>query len=431
VLKVLFSAIFILSCLLATASGESNFFKKYPGQASNCGYAIAVSPTGKIGVAGLQFNNSDERTLLHGQMDADGKGTSLYTFDTGRADDTVSAIAATGDGGFIVASNTSGDSTNRDILIMKVKSDGAVAWKKRITTSNHEIVYSMAKVPGGYVLVGANVANDVDALLIKITESGSIAWKKSYATTDEDFGYAVTSTEQGELLMAGIQVNSPFVLKLSATGRRIWGRLIPTEIYSADGRLSILDTGGFHFLIGTSTEGEHAHGGIEHTGISVTKLTSNGSIVWTREYFSKDAIVAWNATVATNGNIIIAGHAGSITAKALLFEINTDGKFQWKRAYFTENSAAFNVVSSGESIFITGCTGKDRLELYLAKADVKGNIPQACGRWKNITMGVDLIPDSTIPFAPQEKTFSGVSASSSITTRKMNSDSKDLCNPDK
>jgi hypothetical protein len=428
-LKVLFAAILIFTYIQTQALAESNFFKKYPGQASNCGYAVAVSPTGNIGVAGLQFDNSDERTVLHGQMDPEGKGTSLYTFDTGRADDTVSAIAATGDGGFIIASNTSGDSTNRDILIMKVKSNGTIAWKKRITTSNHEIVYSMTKVPGGYVLVGANVSNDVDALLIKITESGSIAWKNSYASSDADFGYAVTATDQGELLMAGIQVNSPFLLKLSATGRRIWGRLIPTEIYSADGRISILNSGGFYFLVGTSTKGEHAHGGIEHTGISVTKLSSNGQLLWTREYFSKDAIVAWNATTATNGNIIIAGHAGSITAKALLFEINTDGKFQWRRAYSSENSSVFNVVSSGESIFITGCTGKDRLELYLAKADAKGNIPQACGRWKNFTMGVDVIPDSTIPFSPQEKSFSGVAASTTIATSKMNSGSKDLCNP--
>ena len=129
-----------------------------------------------------------------------------------------------------------------------------------------------------------------------------------------------------------------------------------------------------YYLVGTSNRGEHSHGGPEHTGISVSKLTSIGELVWTREYHSEDAAVAWNATAGNNGNIIVAGHSGAVTAKALVFELNPDGKIRWKRAYYTENSAAFNVVLSDTSTFITGCTGKERLELYVAKIDARGNI---------------------------------------------------------
>jgi hypothetical protein len=426
-LKFLIAVILIL-IFLPIALADTGFFKKYPGQISNCGYAVALSSAGNIGVAGLQFENAERRSLIHGQMDADGIATTLYTYDTGRVDDTLSAVAASTDGGFILAANTSGANTNRDILVMKVKSNGSIAWKKRITTANHEIVYGINRVAGGYILVGANaISGNVDALLVKVTESGAIVWKKSYGDSEAEFGYSVTSTDEGGLIMAGVKEESPFILKLDSSGRRVWGRLIPTETYSADGRITIVKSGSFYFLVGTSSEGGHAHGGIEHTGISVTKLSSKGEMLWTREYFSRDPIVAWSATAGQNGNLVIAGHAGALTAKALLFEINPDGKFRWRRAYFAENSSAFSVVLSNENILITGCTGKERLELFVARSDTQGNIPQACGRWRNITMGVDIIQDEIIGFTPEEKSFSGASASSTITTRRINSGSKDLC----
>jgi hypothetical protein len=427
-LKFLFVVIPILIFLPIDISADASFFKKYPGQVSNCGYAVALSPAGNIGVGGLQFENAEKRTLIHGQMDPDGKTTTLYTYDTGRVDDTLSAIVASTDGGFILAGNTTGVTTNRDILLLKVRPNGTIAWRKRITTANHEIVYGITRADGGYILVGANaISGNVDALLVKITESGAIVWKKSYGDSDAEFGFSVASTDEGGLIMAGVKEDSPFILKLDSNGRRLWGRVIPTEIYSANGRISIVKSGEFYFLVGTSSEGGHAHGSVEHTGISVSKISSSGNLFWTKEYFSKDPIVVWNATAGINGNVLIAGHAGALTLKALLFEINPDGKFRWKRAYHAENSSAFSVVLTNGNILITGCTGRERLELFVAKSDTQGNIPQACGRWRSITMGADVIQDEIISFTPEEKSFSAASVSSAITTRKMNSGSKDLC----
>ena len=420
---------FIAISFISSASADTNFFKKYPGQGSNCGYALALSSAGNIAVAGLQFGDASSRILIHGQMDSDGKGTILNSYGTGRTDDTVSAVAATRDGGFIIAANTSGISAQRDILILKIRSNRTIAWKKRIATDNHEIVYGMTPVAGGYVLIGASaVSSNIDVLLIKINESGAIVWKKSFGDSDAEFGYSVATTDDGGLIIAAVKEDSPFVLKLNASGHRIWGRIFPTQIFSSDGRVSIVKSASSYYLVGTSNRGEHSHGGPEHTGISVSKLTSNGEFVWTREYHSEDAAVAWNATAGINGNIIVAGHSGAVTAKALVFEINPDGKIRWKRAYYTENSAAFNVLLSDTSTFITGCTGKERLELYVAKIDARGNIPQACGRWRSIGVSIDIIPDEVIGFSPAEKSFAGTSASTTITTGNMNSGSKDLCN---
>ena len=420
---------FIAIAFISSASADSNFFKKYPGQGSNCGYALTLSSAGNIAVAGLQFGAASNRVLIHGQLDSDGKGTTLYSYDTGRTDDTVSAIAPTRDGGFIIAANTSGITAQRDILILKIKSNRTIAWKKRIATDNHEIVYGMTPVAGGYVLIGASaVSSNIDVLLIKINESGAIVWKKTYGDSEAEFGYSVATTDDGGLIIAAVKEDSPFVLKLNSSGRRIWGRIFPDQIFSSDGRVSIVKSASFYYLVGTSIRGEHSHGGPEHTGISVSKLTSNGELVWTREYHSTDASVAWNATAGINGNIIIAGHSGAITSKALVFELNPEGKIKWKRAYYPENSAAFNVVLSDTSTFITGCTGRDRLELYVAKIDSKGNIPQACGRWRSIGVSIDIISDEVIGFSPTEKSFAGTSTSTTITTGNMNSGTKDLCN---
>jgi hypothetical protein len=420
---------FIAIFFISSASADSNFFKKYPGQASNCGYALALSSAGNIAVAGLQYGTTDNRSIIQGQMDLDGKGTTLYSYDTGRPDDTVSAVAPTRDGGFIIAANTSGSSSFRDILIIKVRSNGSIAWKKRITTANQEIVYGITTVPGGYVLAGASAAgSNIDALLIKINEAGTIVWKKLYGNSEAEFAYSAAPTDDGGLIMAAVREDAPFVLKLNASGRRTWGRIFPKQIFSSDGRVSIVKSGSFYYLVGTSLREGHSHGGLDHTGISVSKLTTGGELVWTREYHADDATVAWNATAGLNGNIIIAGHAGAITSKAVVFEINPDGKIKWKRAYFAENSAAFNVSLGDSSTFITGCTGRERLELFVAKIDTRGNIPQACGRWRSIAVSIDVLQDEISAFSPAEKSFPGSVTSATITTRNMNSGSKDLCN---
>jgi hypothetical protein len=427
-MKGLLTALF-LALLIGSAAAQDNFFKKYPGTSSSCSYGLAVSADGVPGLAGLQFDSAGSRLIVHSRMGQDGSATILHSFGTGNPDDTISAIASASDGGFVLVATTGSASAMRDLLAFKVRANGTIAWRKRIGTASNDIVYRIARIPGGFALAGAaTTGSNTDALVIKINEAGTILWKRTYGDAETELGHSIEPTGDGGLVVGGLREDSPFVWKLDSSGRIFWGRVLPDLMFSREGRVSVVVAGASYYLVGTSNRGGHSHGGPEHTGISVTRLGSAGEWIWTREYHSSDPAVTWRAAAAADGNVVIGGYVGQQTAKALVFELTPEGRIAWKRAYPAENSSVFDVVPMSDGgVLAAGCAGNERLEMFLARTDPRGNIPKACGRWKSLSLATDILQGESAAFKPAERTYSGSATFSPISIRKSNLSARDLC----
>src|SRR5262249_41619752 len=128
----------ILALFLPEARGESTYFKKYPLAYSNCGYSLAISTKGMIGISGLKYDSPDSRTLLHSVIDPSGKLILNEEIDTGNTSDTAGSLAPATDGGFVLASSVASSDGTRDIVVIKIRADGSVGWKTRIAASASE-----------------------------------------------------------------------------------------------------------------------------------------------------------------------------------------------------------------------------------------------------------------------------------------------------
>ncbi len=106
-------------------------------------------------------------------------------------DETANGMCATRDGGWITVGAVSpiDTPTQRDILAVKYRSDGAVEWAMRYGRDRDEVGYSVRETPDdGYIIAAetTSLGDPFNLLALKIDASGNFLWANAYATTGSD-----------------------------------------------------------------------------------------------------------------------------------------------------------------------------------------------------------------------------------------------------
>ncbi len=150
-------------------------------------------------------------------------------------------IAATADGGFVVAGRTSvmgGDITTGEVsgnataLIAKFGGNGAVQWNRAFTAGNVPYLKDiMVDSDGGYVAVGtsfvfADAAEGNQALIAKITAAGSVSDVTYVRAPGDEYLYRVTKDANGHLVAVGKTDSSNGRDILSTSNGRYDGLLV-------------------------------------------------------------------------------------------------------------------------------------------------------------------------------------------------------------
>jgi uncharacterized delta-60 repeat protein len=144
-------------------------------------------------------------------------------------------IQQTSDNGYIVAGYTeSYGAGNRDFLVLKLNSAGAVQWAKTYGGSGYDHLYSIQQTSdGGYILAGFTLSYGVgsgDMLVLKLSSAGDVQWAKAYGGSGADFPYSIQQTSDSGYIVAGITLSygqgsyDVLVLKLSSAGDLAWAR---------------------------------------------------------------------------------------------------------------------------------------------------------------------------------------------------------------
>jgi hypothetical protein len=103
--------------------------------------------------------------------------------------------------GFIVAGQSNSFLPQGGVLVMETDNTGAPQWTKLYYDIGMPDARSMDHTPdGGYIIAGdyVSASSDVNMLLLKISSNGSFQWSKSFGTSS-DFrsGYSVRTTSDG------------------------------------------------------------------------------------------------------------------------------------------------------------------------------------------------------------------------------------------
>lgn len=141
--------------------------------------------------------------------------------------------------------------------------------------------------------------------------------------------------------------------------------------------------------------------GAQSNNITIKKLSSDGSVLWNKNYDFGSFELARQMEADHAGNIVVMGYGSQLSGMPyvdwIIFKINSDGILQWSHRY---NEHANNdewpwqmVLDNQDNIYVTGQGG-----------------PWPGGPWTSITQMVTLkyLPDGPEAWIALQKTYSNV-----------------------
>ena len=341
-------------------------------QTSDNGYVVAG--TGSFASAGYDF------WVL--KLNSDGTVSWQKRYG-GTGDDKAYSIQQTSDSGYVVAGTGSFASTAYDFWVLKLNSDGTVAWQKAYGRAYYDNAYSIQQTgDGGYIVAGdtgaSGAGNYDDFWVLKLDSEGGVSWQKTYGGTYDDWLSSIQQTSDGGYIVAGCTfsfggTNGDFwVLKLNSDGTVSWQKRYGGD--SADGAHSIQQTSDGGYIVAGHTFS------FGLGGFWVLKLDSGGTISWQKTYSSDFNDHAYSIQQTTDGGYIVAGDSfGASRGDSWVLKLNTNGTIAWQKRYGgTGDEAAESIQQTSDGGYVmAGCTnsfGADRSDFWVLKVKSNGII---------------------------------------------------------
>lgn len=256
------------------------------------------------------------------------------------SDDYFESVDKTSDGGFILGGGSvAGGEDVADGWIVKLRSNGKVAWSKRYRGPWLETIARIFQLPDGtflsagwafdYLTDGSDGQNP---WLQKLDKNGKIVWQKIYIGGEEYDGgemTAVTDATDGGALVAGStgEYNSAdgIAIRVDSSGEIIWQKRFAGK--SNDQIEASLQTSDGGFLLVGSTRSFGST--LDPWAI---KLDSGGEIAWQYRYKGSSDYLMKCVAGASDGGFLLMG-CGVKTKDLLLIKIGADGRLGWQKVY--------------------------------------------------------------------------------------------------
>ncbi|HHT9153894.1 MAG TPA: hypothetical protein ACFYEM_10275, partial [Candidatus Hypogeohydataceae bacterium YC40] len=302
----------------------------------------------------------------------------------GYNNDWASSIQQTSDGGFIVAGYYSSYYLSFPYEIgwghwvLKLRPDGTVEWQKAYEGVGAESIQQTKD--GGYIVAGATRSFSPEGfeihhlLVLKLRSDGAVEWQRAYGGNNFDRSSSIQQTIGGGYIVAG-WTNSFgrgdddfWVLKLRPDGTVEWQKTYGGG--SFDGADSICETSDKGYIVA-------GHTGFGIRGdLWVLKLRPDGAVEWQKAYGGINHDEAESIQQTSDGGYIVAGKTASFgrTPKTLDFwvlKLNPDGSINPSCNYFVIDTDASGI-DSNATILDTNADVRD------TNADVRDSnaIPQ-------------------------------------------------------
>ena len=213
----------------------------------------------------------------------------------------VNAIAATPDGGWLVAGSTTMDDATQasDMIVFKLDGTGDLQWTRTYGGAEYEQAYDIIQTSDGNFLIGGLLFGlaESETRLIKIDVNGDTLWTRTYLEAGVTAGCHLLELQNGDILVCegrdlllGL-IYEAFIRRVTANGAPIWVRSLGSGHAAVDAieapNEDILICGGDHPAMvwcldaaGTTRWESPVHvDGYASTVINSIAFTSDGSLV--------------------------------------------------------------------------------------------------------------------------------------------------------
>ena len=255
--------------------GRVEWQKMYGGEKWDEASAVQQTSDGGYIVAG--YLNSFDFLIL--RLNSDGKIAWKKIYErTGKP----SAIQQTADGGYIVAGFISfGSGKEYDVWVLKLNSEGVTLWQKAYGGPKKDVAdFIQQTSDGGYIVActtNSFGAGGHDFWVLKLDHNGNIDWQKSYGGAGNDSASSIQQTNDGGYIVAGVTESfgagerDIWILKLSTYGtvRSPESAIRTTNTSAAVTETSVKDTTIPLMVVDTRLISKDASGMVRDTNLFV------------------------------------------------------------------------------------------------------------------------------------------------------------------
>jgi len=273
-----------------------------------------------------------------------------------------------------------------DIFLCKTDSSGKQLWIKQWGTKHRENVNGVTVGKQGFIYVAGSTngnldlnknAGGYDIFLTKLDTAGNVKWTFQWGTQWDDCINAIDIDTNGNIFLAGYSTanitnrknnqsenNAQIcLLKINDTGKIIWKKQWGTKAPESATSIKISKSRNIYICGWTQGELEKKHQ-IEFDDIFISKLDSNGNVIWTRQWGTDNNDEAYSLCLDADENVYITGRLGEPRTNvrlrhddAFICKYDSSGNKIWSKKLGTPNDdVGKNIVCQANKIFIYGST---------------------------------------------------------------------------
>lgn len=317
-------------------------------QTPDGGYLLAGSSgsgdtliSGDCGQTATNFGYSDFWLVR-----LDTNGHRLWDQSFGGSDtDVLTALAPVADGGFLLGGYSSsapgGNKTaaalgDFDYWVVRVDTNGTRLWDRSFGSPGDDRLHGLAATAdGGFVLAGSSDSiaggnktssgyGDLDFWVLRLDGAGNKIWEHPFGTTQRDDARAVVATADGGFAVAGDSVTIEterdyWVLRLDGAGNVVWSTFLGEDGDDGNGEtayaLAATPDGGF-VVTGESNTRPDGHKTSPHFGEGdfwTVRLDAAGNKTWERADGGTRMDVPSAVTASWDGGYVLGGTSMSGT----------------------------------------------------------------------------------------------------------------------
>jgi uncharacterized delta-60 repeat protein len=332
-------------------------------------------------VASLGFNYSESSNFI---INSQHMIIINQTFG-GTSDDYAYSAIVTSDGGYALAGFTkSYGAGGADMWLVKTNATGHVEWDKTYGGANDDVAFFIAATSdGGYVLAGLTEsygAGGADMWLVKTNATGQVEWNQTFGGAFMEHAYSVITTSDGGYAIVGITESygaggsDMWLVKTNATGHVEWDKTYGGVAADRGGSILVTSDGGY-VLAGTTES--HSAGGSD---IWLVKTNTTGQVEWYQTFGGVDNEFTSSVIATSDGGYVLAGNTESHGAGGFdiwLVKTNATGQAEWNHTYggALEERANSVITTSDGGYAIAGRTesyGAGGSDMWFVKTNTTG-----------------------------------------------------------
>ena len=287
----------------------------------------------------------------------------------GMGSDVAEGVASAADGSSYVVGLTDSFATDPfgnprpTIFVVKFAPDGSIAWQR---TWNGTTIRGLGRpdvavsADGSVYVTGITADNGNDAVILKFDSNGTLLWERTWGGAQSDAGMAVATAPDGSVYITGSETSfgsgfGLFVVKFDSAGNLVWQRISDR----ANGNAVAVGPDGSVYAAGTIPRNE-----IGNFDMVVMKITAAGSLVWQRTYSAGDVVDPRGRMAAgPDGSIVMAGAIQAprqqfVDIAALIVKLTSDGALVFDRQFAgrVSETAEGVAVAPDNTIYVAGTT---------------------------------------------------------------------------